>query len=1037
MSIILFDDALRHIIRIARVLGMPRGNLLLVGVGGSGKESLARLAACIVQHNLFTMVVSKAYTVNSLLDDLRALYKACGQQGQKTTFLVKDNNLKNETFLDVFNAVLTTGEVPNLLPKDELQFMAADLRTEFLQVRPRQRDTPENLVRFFIDRVRANLHLVLCVSPGDGQLAERAQRYPGLLSGCTVDWCLPWPEDALVAVSSGLLNREAVDCSEDVRKQLVTHMGVAHRIVVDCCAEYFNKLRRSAYQTPKSFLTCLKEFEALYAQKSTEVQVKASRVSTGLEKLAKGADDVRRMKIALMDEEQKLRLAEEAANAMLSKLEVSSMEAKTEADAVANIAAACEADRARVLQEKADAEEDLAKAQPFVEEAERAVNSIKPNDLNELKKMAKPADILKLIFDCVALLKMEKLVPVQPAEITMGVGKDKRTVQFIKDSYKIAYATMLTDARFLQNIFHFSKYDKDFINDETVELMMPYLELEGFNPAVARNASKAAEGLCTWCRAMVDYHNASKVVKPKLEALRLAEARLADAERELYKAETKLQACQDVLAKLQADFDAQIASKRRIEKNAACTRERMEKATALIEGLASERARWTSDQNKFADYKRRLVGDCALAAAFIAYCGPFNQDFREYVIHSRLASDLKERHIPLTVGLSMVQFLVDPGTIGEWNLHGLPTDMLSIQNGILVTRAKRYPLLIDPQGQALPWIQRLHAHCTPTFGATNFSNSRFREQLEHALAEGLALVVTGVNTDVDPIVIPVLEQATVTKGSNTYMMIQGKLCDFNPNFRCYLTTRMPNPHFSPELQARTTVVDFTVTQFGLEEQLLGHVIQREQRPLEEQLKVLLEEVTTNTKALLRLDEQLLERLAENTGNLLDDDELVDVLAVTKAKAIAVNEKLSAAGEMRKGINEKRESYRPVATRGSVLYFSIVDMAGVNKMYQVSLDQFRSIFDRSIEQADKAATPAKRVYNIIDTLTYNVYRYMNRGLYESDKVVFKLLILLKAMMAAGKLQQRHITLLTRVRELAIRTAALFTPLRLNGWTSKRG
>lgn len=70
---------------------------------------------------------------------------------------------------------------------------------------------------------------------------------------------------------------------------------------------------------------------------------------------------------------------------------------------------------------------------------------------------------------------------------------------------------MLSDARFLQSIFAFSQNEKDFMNDETVELMAPYLELEGFNPAVARNASKAAEGLCTWCRAMTYYHEASKV----------------------------------------------------------------------------------------------------------------------------------------------------------------------------------------------------------------------------------------------------------------------------------------------------------------------------------------------------------------------------------------------------------------------------------------------------------------------------------------------------------------------------------------------
>lgn len=89
-----------------------------------------------------------------------------------------------------------------------------------------------------------------------------------------------------------------------------------------------------------------------------------------------------------------------------------------------------------------------------------------------------------------------------------------RSIAFLfveQDSYKLMQAGMLSDARFLQSIFAFSQNEKDFINDETVELMAPYLELDGFNPAVARNASKAAEGLCTWCRAMTYYHEASKV----------------------------------------------------------------------------------------------------------------------------------------------------------------------------------------------------------------------------------------------------------------------------------------------------------------------------------------------------------------------------------------------------------------------------------------------------------------------------------------------------------------------------------------------
>jgi dynein heavy chain len=203
-----------------------------------------------------------------------------------------------------------------------------------------------------------------------------------------------------------------------------------------------------------------------------------------------------------------------------------------------------------------------------------------------------------------------------------------------------------------------------------------------------------------------------------------------------------------------------------------------------------------------------------------------------------------------------------------------------------------------------------------------------------------------------------------------------------------------------------------VTQKGLEEQLLGRVIQKEQRVLEETLKQVLEDVTNNTKALLRLDQMLLNRLSENTGNLLDDEELIGVLADTKAKSTDVKEKLIAAADMRKNINEKREQYRPVATRGSVLYFAIVDMSQVNCMYQTSLDQFQSLFDRSMDIAEKASFANKRVSFIIDAMTYLTYRYISRGLYETDKVSFKLILAFKMLVTAGKLEPRLISLFLR-------------------------
>lgn len=132
---------------------------------------------------------------------------------------------------------------------------------------------------------------------------------------------------------------------------------------------------------------------------------------------------------------------------------------------------------------------------------------------------------------------------------------------------------------------------------------------------------------------------------------------------------------------------------------------------------------------------------------------------------------------------------------------------------------------------------------------------------------------------------------------------------------------------------------------------------------------------------MQLDASLLDRLTSNSGDLLEDEELIQVLANTKSKAAEVNAKLIAADETKKNIAEKREQFRPAATRGSVLYFSIVEISLVNVMYQTSLQQFLELFMRSMDESEKASLSSKRVANIIQTMTYITYRYINRGLYE--------------------------------------------------------
>merc|ERR1711988_756531 len=116
-----------------------------------------------------------------------------------------------------------------------------------------------------------------------------------------------------------------------------------------------------------------------------------------------------------------------------------------------------------------------------------------------------------------------------------------------------------------------------------------------------------------------------------------------------------------------------------------------------------------------------------------------------------LTSDLRNRKIPLSSHIDLTDFLADVGTIGDWNMAGLPTDPLSIQNGILVTRSNRYPLLIDPQGQALGWIRKREAERMPQWGTVLINDPKLKDKLEFAMGNDAAFVVVGVENSVDPI----------------------------------------------------------------------------------------------------------------------------------------------------------------------------------------------------------------------------------------------------------------------------------------------
>ncbi|KAJ1633354.1 dynein heavy chain and region D6 of dynein motor-domain-containing protein [Pavlovales sp. CCMP2436] len=1000
MDLVLFEDAMLHFMRVSRLLAMPRGNALLVGVGGSGKQSLTRLAAFIARADFAQIVITKQYSASTLLEDFKPLYRTAGVLNKGVAFVFTDKEIKEETFLEYLNIFLNTGEVPNLFARDEYDAIIGEVGVPYSAIFKNSEPTKEDLWAFFIDRVRANLHLVLCFSPVGVKFRDRAMAFPGLINNCTIDWFLPWPEAALgeVAARMVLANKD-LRCDEPTKHKLISQMAATHKQVADSTTEYFEQFRRNAYVTPKSYLSFMEAYADVYLKKVQHIEVLASSINTGLSKLVEAGEDVAKMKIELKEKEKGLVIAQEKSAVLLQEITTSTARAEKKKAEVQGVKDQLAGDADVIGSQKEAVERDLEAAQPALDAAQNALSSINSKDIGLLKQLKNPPEIIKRIFDCVVILFSNACNPA-------GLCKPKEMLQ-LDDSWSSAL-DMMGKPTFLNNIFNF---DKDAINDETIELLYPYTSSPDFTYEDAKKASGNVAGLCTWVRAMDMYTTISKVVKPKMEELRIAMAKLNVANAKLAKAQGELDTVQDELNKMQRDFDEAMATKQRIQDDAESTQRRMDSANKLINGLEGERKRWTSMSEEFADDIRRLTGDVAISCAFVSYVGPFNSQFRQTLLQ-RFYNDCIQKEIPVTQDLKVTGFLVDQGTIGDWNLEGLPSDELSVQNGIMVTRSSKWPLLIDPQGQGLQWLKKREE--TNQLRVTSLLDRKFRNVLEDSMSFGTPMIIENVEEDIDPILDPVLNKSVQRKGRNLVIMLADKECEYDEKFKLSLTSKLANPHFTPELFAQVTVINFTVTMGGLEQQLLARVLSFERQELEEQRQKLVEDVNSNKKILKQLEDDLLFRLANSTGNLLDDTELIDVLNNTKTTSAEVSEKLANAEDTDKRINVAREEYRPVATRGALLYFLIVDMSAVNPMYQTSLVQFLSLFDFSITNSEKKANmlASKRIGLIIEYLTFHTTCYVQRGLFERHKMVWVLMLTMKIESVDEKLSHGYIQCLLK-------------------------
>ncbi len=969
------------------------GHCLLVGDSGAGKTVLSKFVSWMNGLNIFQIKAHSKYDLEDFNEDLRLVMRRVGVEGEKICFIFDESNALGSGFLEAMNALLASGEVPGLFEGDEYNALINSFR-DSQNRNGTIADSEEDLWRKFTAIVQRNLHVVFTMNPSGGEWKNRSTTSPALFNRCVVDWFGTWSSKAMGQVGKEFtMTLDIGDADSEVgtwgmgpgqhimdevatvfegslsgglRHAVVAALVQIHKTakeIAEQIAVVSNASTRT-FMSPRDYLALIHNFVSCVRKMREQVEDEQLHVNAGLAKLRQTQENVAELKVALGAKKVELGQKEKLANEKLQQMVGDQNEAEKRKEEVERTSIEVEKQNQKITLRKKEAQSELDQAEPALLSAQAAVKGIKKKSLDEIRALPRPSPNVKATLECVAIMLGE--TNLEWTNVRKMISRNDfipSILNFVADTLTAKQVSLVT-SRYLDG--------NDSLDYKSV-----------------MKSSTACGPLYKWAESQVKYSTVFNRVQPlREEVVRLEHESVAAKEHKL-KLENEVQELENSIEQYKTDYATLIRDVESLKREMEVVTTKVSRAESLITSLSKESERWSKSSEGFQLILRNLVGDGLLMAAFLTYSGFF--DFKARKSLTQIwQENIDTLGIEFRENLSMVEVLSKGSDRLKWQSQGLPSDSLSVENGVILENCERFPFIIDPSGHAINFI--MNKYEKEKIQRTSFLDNAFMKTLAGAVRFGTTLLVENAN-HIDPVLNPILNKEITRTGGRALIRIGTEDVDYSPKFRIILTTKNPAANLTPDICSRVTLINFTVTPASLQSQSLSLILRTDKPEIEQQRINLLKLQGEQQVRLRDLEEQMLSKISAVEGSILDDDKVVDGMEFLMKEGSQVEEQIANSTSIMKKVQTAISEFEPVADTCKKLFCLLLSIRELSYLYEFSAQAFMKALESALRKV-KSSTVATgdRLTDLKNCIYLEVAGRFGRGLTGEDKMVFALLLL---------------------------------------------